>query len=354
VVGCLVVNSAGLMGRGSNRRSLTTELPQLVDSRPICFGPRRRRKIGDNELREPFSKRAVYALHLGSAGKYGRFNNQIIELANAVDVALDSGGHTIVVVSDWMVQAMMPFFPNDDSWERLEQDFPIIRNATGLELQPITEMTTELILSRGIKLFEEQSSWDVIQARRLRLLHYMFSNLEGEPCHFMHENQGYLHGKFNQTKYVAIHVRNMEGMCIQFNSNYGHSHEQCSMSPSYINSVMDDNDISDRKLPLYLLSDMQDEEKLHKLHDELDRVVIPIWDFGASPSMIADMVVGAMSEFFIGEQGSSASRNIGILREAFGKNVSTNYVFMDKREDGKWTSYHPHHPYVWAVGKANQ
>jgi hypothetical protein len=172
----------------------------------------------------------------------------------------------------------------------------------------------------------------------------------------MHETQGYLRRKFNQTAYVAIHIRNMEGMCKQFNSNRRHSLEQCSMNSSYITSIMNDNGFSDHKLPIYMLSDMQNEEKLRELQNELDNVVMPLWDFGGAqqPSMIADMVVGAMSDLFIGEQGSSASRNIGILREAFGKNVSTNYVFMDKTEQGKWTSIYPHHPYSWGVGKAQQ
>jgi hypothetical protein len=172
----------------------------------------------------------------------------------------------------------------------------------------------------------------------------MFSSLEGEPCDFMHEARSYLHGKFNETKYVAVHVRNMEGMCEMFNWRR-FTHEQCSMSPSYVKGVMDDNGISDQKLPIFLLSDMQDEEKLHKLQDELDRVVMPIWDYGVEPSMIADMVVGASSELFIGLRASTASIHIGLLREAFGKNKSTNYVFVDKTEDGKWTSSHPHRPF---------
>lgn len=91
---------------------------------------------------------------------------------------------------------------------------------------------------------------------------------------------------------------------------------------------------------------MHDEEKLHKLQDELDHVAMPIWDYGVQPSMIADMVVGALSEFFIGQRGSTASINIGFLREVFGKHVSSNYIFMDQTEEGKWTrSFHPNHPF---------
>jgi hypothetical protein len=179
----------------------------------------------------------------------------------------------------------------------------------------------------------------------------MFSSLEGEPCDFMHEAQSYFHGKFNESKYVAVHVRNMDGMCEIFNW-YRFTHEQCSMSPSYVKGIMDDNGISDQKLPIFLLSDMQDEAKLHALQDELDDVVLPIWDYGASrPSMTADMVVGASSEFFLGLRASTASMNIGLLREAFGKDKSTNYVFMDKTKEGKWTSVQPHNPYAWRGGK---
>jgi hypothetical protein len=136
IAGSIIVNN-GLVGGGKNWRSslADAELPELVDSRPICSGPRRPKTGVDAELREPFLKRASNGIHLGISGTpYGQFNNRLIALIHVVDVALDSGGQTIVVVSDWMVHLLNQFFPNDESWERLEQDFPITRNSTALEL----------------------------------------------------------------------------------------------------------------------------------------------------------------------------------------------------------------------------
>jgi hypothetical protein len=159
----------------------------------------------------------------------------------------------------------------------------------------------------------------------------------------------------------------MEGACEGFTNNR-FKKEQCSMSPSYIKSILDTG-----KLPIVVLTDMQDEEMLHRIQDELANVVILEWDIcgaivekndqlhdkgpwdaGPAYSMIADMVVGATSEIFIGVQGSSGSRNIGILREAFGKDISTNYVFMNQTAEGDWSSYYPKRPYDWWVGEAEQ
>jgi hypothetical protein len=76
------------------------------------------------------------------------------------------------------------------------------------------------------------------------------------------------------------------------------------------------------------MTDMHDEAKVHKLQNELENVVVPQKDFGAKPSMIADIVLGTASEVFIGIQGSTESRNIGILREGFGKKRCFNELCL--------------------------
>mmetsp|Transcript_27009 Transcript_27009/g.44987 ORF Transcript_27009/g.44987 Transcript_27009/m.44987 type:complete len:292 (-) Transcript_27009:354-1229(-) len=288
-----------------------------------------------------------------------------MQLFNAIDNAMDSGGHTVVVASDWVIEWMSVFFPDEASWQQLESHFPIVRDSADLKLE-LLDFTTDEIMSRNHPDLQERAPWNVVQARRVKLLHYMFSNLEGEPCNFLHHVDGFLQGKYTQSKYVAVHVRHMEGMCELFNDS-PFRHEQCSMSPSYIKSIMESNGGDVEKLPIVLISDMQDSVKLHRIQDELDQVVVPEWDLtglekndklltpplddGPTQSIVADLVVGAMSEIFIGEQGSSASRNIGILREAFGKPVSTNYIFMDKTAEGDWTSFNPKRPYAWWVGE---
>jgi hypothetical protein len=374
-VGALVVvgNGGDILG-GTLRRSLQADhAPQhtkLFDDRPICSGPRRDERDNDLLL-EPLYKRASYGLPLGKDKPFGRFNNKVVQLFNAVDSALDSGGVTTVVVSGWVIEWMNVFFPSEDSWRQLERQFPIVRvnDTHDLNLQDLGGGTADF-MSRSLPHLKPSQSVETIQARRTRLLHYMFSNLDGEPCHFLNQVQGYVKGKYEQSKYVAVHMRNMEGNCETFNDSPFRK-EQCSMSPLYIKSILD-NHGDTGKLPIVALSDMQDEAKLHLIHDELDRVVVPEWDIGRdiikendqlhesgwdpgpAESIIADMVVGATSEIFIGEQGSSGSRNIAILREAFGKPVSTNYVFMNKTADGDWSNYHPKRPYDWWVGVAKQ
>lgn len=356
VVGSVLVLTTNILKTSTDsHRSLSEKFPTRVDSRPMCSGPRQLRDLPQSH-HPPFYQRAVYALPLGQDEEYGRLNNKLVQLVNAMDVAWDSGGHTVVVVSDWVVRWMSAFFPDDDSWEQLERDFPIVRQEKVAQssLETLTVKTEEL-MSRRLKHLKEKKTWDVVQARRVRLLHYLFSSLAGEPCHFYHHLQGFLHGRFNETKFIAVHVRNMDGKCLKFNVN-PHAVEQCSKSPEYIQSVIDSSGLAgnEQQYPIVLLSDMQDHAKLHSIQDTLEKVVVPYWDFGGRPSMAADLVLGAMSELFIGEQGSSGSRNIGIMREAFGKTISSNYIFMKKEEAGRWSSFHPKHPYEWWVGQDNQ
>lgn len=104
------------------------------------------------------------------------------------------------------------------------------------------------------------------------------------------------------------------------------------------------------RLPIVLLTDMQDEEKLREIQQEVEKVVIPEWDLGIYPSVLSDLVVGGSSEYFIGNRGSSMTRNIGLVREAFGKDASTNYINIKQTEDGTWTNTPLHHPYSWKFG----
>lgn len=325
----------------------------LMDDRPICSGPRRRRQRHDNSpYRSDGQHRPTYAIHLGIDTQYGQLNNKIIQLFHAVDNAMDSGGNSVVVISRWAYEWMSPFFPDPNSWEQLEHDFPIVRDTSVAQqqLQSLNIRTSDL-LNRKKQNLVSTNSWEVVQERRLRFLHYLFSSLDGEPCHFWQQVQGFLEGRTadKSDKYVAVHVRNMDGMCESFNHGNPYGKEQCSMSPAYIKSVLEAAGVYG-KYPIVVLSDMHDTEKLHTIQNELDNVIIPQWDLNASPSMIADLVMGTMSEVFIGEQTSSGSRNIALLREAFGKDPATNYVYMDKTEDGKWSSFTPRYPYEWGAG----
>jgi hypothetical protein len=347
LLGVLVISNNG-GAKVTTVRSLlagtapSTTIPKPIDDRPMCSGPRRRANSTE-PIAEPLYKKAIYGLQLGAQRRYGKFNNMIVELFSGVDVALDSGGHTVVVVSRWAHAGMMQFFPDEKSWEQLARDLPIVRENPDLKLQPL-KWSTKDFLTRGPASFKEQQSWEVVQARRVNLLHYLFSGLQGEPCKFLSQIQDHLMKKFNQTKYVAVHVRNMEGKCALHN-NGQYAKDQCDMTPEYIKAIMDSAGLNN--LPIVILSDMQDEAKIHRIQDNLDQVVVPEWDFGAEPSMAADLVVATMGEIFIGQQGSSGSRNIGIIREAFGKDLSTNYVFMNKTAEGKWTNFVPHHVYHW-------
>jgi hypothetical protein len=207
-VGALLVlvggNGGGTLLMGTLPRFLVEDVPQhtdlLFDNRTICSGPRR--ESGDGLLLEPLYKRAVYGIYLGRDGQWGRFNNKIIQLFNAVDSALDSGGMTVVVVSDWVVDWMNVFFPDEESWKQLERHFPIVRvnDTHDLNIQDLLGTTSE-IMGRSLPHLKQKQSSDTVQSRRIRLLHYMFSNLSGEPCHFLNQVRGYAKGKYDQSKY---------------------------------------------------------------------------------------------------------------------------------------------------------
>lgn len=319
---------------------------QPIDTRKMCSGPRRDFKSESIPLYK--HSNAQYGLHIGHTAAYGKTNNQIISLFNTIDMAMSSGKWTVVVVSGWAEDLLATFFPDDESWETLSRDLPIVRNSTSHGLMPIMH-TADKIFLRNEQGLKEQNDWDITQSRRLAYLHYLFSSLslDDDSCRFLSKIHHHLYETFGATEYIAVHVRHMEGKCLKFNFDHV---EQCDMNSTFIKSIVEPTGLYG-KLPIVLLSDMQDKEKLLRIQREVAKVVIPEFDLKIYPSVLSDLVVGASSEYFIGVRASSMSRNIGLLREAFGKNISTNYINIHQSKDGKWTNSPFHHPYSWVWGE---
>jgi len=311
-----------------------------LDNKEMCSGPRR--SDPKNRDRQPYYAKAKYAWNVGNQKEWGNTNNKIIEIFHAIDSALESGGQTVVVFHGWALELLMNFFPDDESWYQFSLDFPVARVSPILSHLLEMNIPTEKFFHRAHPGLEEKQPWDVIHGHRIALLHYMFSSLHGEPCHFLSELQGYLNGKFGTKTYMAVHVRDMEGKCRRFNIL---NHQECDMEPSFVKGVLEGTG-EYGKLPIVILSDMQNTAKLARIKDELYGVVIPQWDMPSNQSVIADLVMGGMSDVFLGNEGSSMSRNAGIIREAFGKDDAMNFIWT-KWVDGKWVSVKPHHPYTF-------
>lgn len=340
---CLIINNVVAVGlRASSRRLDEVQLMHPIDAREICSGPRR--EIHNGTLPYHEHELARYGLHVGHTSMYGETNNQIITVFNAMDTALNSGKVTVVAVSGWAEKFLTTFFPDDASWETLSHDLPIVRSSAAHDLTPLLHHSTSSVFLRDEEVLKERNAWEVTQSRRLAFLHYIFSSLDGEPCDYWHKLQQHLYDRYDGvTQYIAIHVRHMDGKCTLFNKWH---HEQCSMNATFIESIVKPTGLYG-KVPIVLLSDMQDPEKLRKIQREVQKVIIPEWDLGIRASVLADIVIGSSSEYFIGNRGSSMSRNIGLIREAFGKDPSTNYIKLEKTEDDSWTSRRLHHPYSW-------
>lgn len=311
------------------------------DDNQMCSGPRRE----INNHHRPFYEQANYALHVGHSVSNGHVNDDIIILFNAIDTAMNSGNRTVVVVSNWAEEFLDVFFPDEESWDRATRDLPIARvaEAKEMDLMPLLHTSVAMFI-RGAAQLKELTLWHQTHARRLNFLHYLFSSLLGEPCHVWHELVGYMSGKYESSKYIAVMIRHPKGGCSRFNHDH---HEQCEMSSTYIKKILEPTGLYG-KLPIVLLGDMKDEPKLQRLQSQLREVVVPKWDMGIFPSILADIAIAGMSEIFIGNEGSSMSRNVGVVREAFGKDVHTNYVFVNMTENGMWESLIPHYPYDWA------
>lgn len=324
-------------------------LPAFMDPRDdkrICTGPRRERKHGV----QPFYEKAHYALHVGHSVSNGQVSDNIIVLFNALDTAMSSGNQTVVVVSNWAEEFLNTFFPDDESWERAAQDIPIVRATQAADLnlgyKPLLHTTMAMFI-RGAAQLVEQNKWHETHARRKSFLHYLFSSLKGEPCHMWHQLTGYVNGKYDDPKYIAVILRNPKGGCVRFNHEH---HEQCKMDPDYVKTILEPTGLYGKR-PIVLIGDMKEEAQLHRLQEELKEVVVPKWDMGSMPSIFGDIVIGGMSEFFLGNEGCAMSRNIGVVREAFGKDTLTNYVFVNKKEDGYYESVISQYPYDWPKGE---
>lgn len=332
---------AELQFRNSLRKLSNSYHPMVnkVDDNAMCSGPRR--VVPKSVV--PYYRNAKYALHVGGVTTYGQTNNQIIIIFNALDVAMNSMNLTVVTVSGWAERLMREFIPDQESWDEISREFPIMKWGDHY-LDPMIH-TSKTLLERDHFSLKDHNRWEVTQSRRIRFLHYLFSSASGKTCNTLNQVTGYILGRFGAPEYIAVHVRNMEGACDRFNK---WNIEQCEMEAGFIKSVLEPTGLYG-KLPIVIVSDMQDEPKLRRLQSQLENAVIPQWDVNVKPSVFGDLAIGGNSELFIGNRGSSMSRNIGILREAFGKNVTSSYVFIEKGDDGTWKSVHPHHPYSWQM-----
>jgi hypothetical protein len=137
----------------------------------MCSGPRRTSE--DESGREPLYMKARYGLYIGKNDGpfgYGQFNNNLAEWVNALDCAMDSGGMTVVVVSDFALEVLEQFFPDEQAWEQASKDLPIVKDSPDLKLVPIV-VKSQHLLERELYAFKDRSSWDAVHARRLQVLH---------------------------------------------------------------------------------------------------------------------------------------------------------------------------------------
>ncbi len=310
----------------------------------------------------------VYHLGYNHAG-VGRFNNEWIAILHAIDRALIEHGdppnnRAVVALYSWSMETVKELFYNPQ--EESETEFSQRLELTGLvvaedRLQPLGLEDTWLESIFGPKKTVTHvwlDSWDafyfvqdnrevftpsIVKNRRKLILDaflqqfgfakqnlVQYNILMGHIHKQIQKRQPNLSGEMkNNSGYVAIHSRWLEGQCERRVSKP--FVDECWMRPSYVKEII--GTTIDK--PIVFIWDGQNQDVLDSLKNdseigpalivcEEDLVVPKGVDI---PQPLSDFMVGIMSDIFIGTRASSFAANIGVFREALGRDPTTNKIY---------------------------
>lgn len=136
-------------------------------------------------------------------------------------------------------------------------------------------------------------------------------------------------GCLNRLGALAHRIHNMTGIAIDRKA-------PCLLQPRYIESILKKSNMLGK--PIYIITDGLNND----IYDTLKSDPYVGQNVHLSPKEVSwvgsDMMLGVLSDCFIGTPISTLSGNVARARIALGKDVSTNYLFPLKRgkEDDPW------------------
>lgn len=281
---------------------------------------------------------------------YGRTGNQLIEFLHALQYARDNDIILGVKYGSWAMRLLNRMWlavadVDQSEWEVTFQNSFCVRiihsNQELKQWNNVIRMDTkDLLLYKSNASFQQYASF---QQHTLRTLFQNYNTGEGTtlagfPTRSMCEGVDTLFGIDRKSAiYSVIHLRKLEEVGYAILGNVA-KHTGCDpraaieMRPDYVRTIL--KPLGMLHHPIVIISDGQHQDAIQRLIDDSEIgpkiTLVPqesSWKGG-------DMMLGILSNVFIGNPASSFSSFIAKSRLAMGK--GHNYLFRARDGEGRW------------------
>ena len=278
--------------------------------------------------------------------KYGQTNNNILTIIHALDYAYDIGGAKLILRKDGYAARLLKelFFWNNDStskesWvETIQNKFHHRILIMGKSQLPAPSNHVYYNTSKDMYFYYTDMPIEMLKERRLSFLKTLFSNPSEEMCSGIHQ----LLKDDKDQKYSVIHSRLMKKQsCLRRIKNFKNTPSRynnsgqidgdstCLTPPNFIKSLLRPMGMLNHTI--ILIEDGENVGLTKRLR--ADPEIGP--RLKTVPSKISsvgvDMVLGVLSNVFIGTPCSTFAGNIARTREAFGFEPQTNLFWIKKK-----------------------
>jgi hypothetical protein len=282
-------------------------------------------------------------------------NNKLNALFHAIDYANDINADLALVRNGWPTKTLKILFNHDyqndiNSWEEsiqhnlnvhfIDHDSSLVEIMKKNHFSDIYYNNSD-----DMYYYHTSASLEIIKQRRQPVLQYLWSHPTrkhgpGEMCAVV--NNANAMGQSFDFPYSVVHSRwmknngclgRMGGLKQRIKNETGISIDRkapCLLEPSYIESILKKCGMFGK--PIYVITDGLKPEIIQNLKADVrfgpDVRVVPkniSWVGG-------DMMLGVLSDCFIGTPISTLSGNVARARIALGKDPSTNFLFPLKKE----------------------
>jgi len=242
-------------------------------------------------------------------------NNALIELAHLLEFAATRLEPTLVVVPD-AVQQLVPRsqFDYSFSWVCVANAAPVHLKVEGADLKDVYWWDAGPATNFG------HAGLPSLHSVELKGLILAKIVMRPQPA-----LRALVERLSPKGPYVAIHLRNLEGSCVERLKLEGLAVQRvtsrdlgrevlpadlCSMTGAYVRAALRMDGVP-REWPILLVHDGQSKTRARKLRNRLRAA-----ETNGTP--FADLVIAVRSSYFIGNPASSFSANVVLIRNALG------------------------------------
>ncbi len=373
----LYIIYGALMGRQyvSVREQLNDKLFANVhvheSSQTVC---KRKVKIPSTMSTKDETRRAAFKLSNGRQNKvlvvighdkmnHVQTNNKLNAILHAMDYAQDINADLALIRNGWPTKTLKLLFGHDyqgkndihssSSWEQsIERNLHLrFVDIDKLDETMHNEDYSDIRYNNSDDMYyyHTNSSLEVIKQRRQPILEYLWSHptirensSKNDMCNVVNTVERKL-DSVNITQYSVVHSRwmkkngclnRMGAFAQRMRDMTGISIDRkapCLLEPSYIESIVKKCGLLGK--PIYVITDGLNPEIVQNLQAD-PRIGQNVRTVPENISWVGgDMMLGVLSDCFIGTPISTLSGNIARARLALGQDPGTNYLFPQKRQN---------------------